>query len=76
MPDLHDILYVRFALPDLARQQEFLEAFGMHTWLEGGVLYGRGTEPSPFVYAADPLPSGATEASKRSPSVKCSRVRP
>ncbi len=61
MSDLHDILYVRFALPDLEAQQKFLDDFGMQTWIEGGALYGRGTDPSPFVYVADPLPDGETE---------------
>lgn len=61
MSDVLDILYVRFALPDLARQKQFLDDFGMQTFEENDVLYGRGTEPTPFLYAAEPLPAGETE---------------
>lgn len=61
MSDINDILYVRFALPDLEKQQQFLEDFGLATYVSNGALYGRGTDPSPFVYAAEPLADGRVE---------------
>jgi catechol 2,3-dioxygenase-like lactoylglutathione lyase family enzyme len=58
MKDLIDIQYVRFALPDLERERAFLDDFGLVSWLEGDVLYARGTDPKPFVYVAEPAPDG------------------
>ena len=53
MSGIRDILYVRFSLPDLERQQAFLEDFGLQVFREGDRLYARGTDASPFVYAAE-----------------------
>jgi catechol 2,3-dioxygenase-like lactoylglutathione lyase family enzyme len=52
MTGIIDILYVRFAVPDLAAQAEFLENFGMHVARDDGVIYARGTDPRPFIYSA------------------------
>ena len=52
MNKLNDLLYVRFSVPDLDAQAQFLENFGLSTFVEDDVLYGRGTDADPFVYCA------------------------
>ena len=47
-----DLTYVRFQVPDLAKQETFLNDFGMQTWQQDGVLYARGTDASAFIYSA------------------------
>lgn len=51
---IEDIAHVRFAAPDLGAMQSFLEDFGMHTFEEGGRLYGKGSDGRPFVHVTEP----------------------
>ena len=53
MTGIADILYVRFRVPDLGVQQQFLDDFGCITRREKGVLLARGTDANPFIYAAE-----------------------
>ena len=53
MAGIADIRYVRFRVPDLDKQQRFLDDFGFITRRENGLLLGRGTDPSNFIYAAE-----------------------
>ena len=53
MAGIADILYVRFRVPDLEREQKFLDDFGMATYFEGGRLFARGTDASPYLYSAE-----------------------
>ena len=52
MAGIADILYVRFQVPDLDRQQQFLNDFGLITKRENGALLARGTDANPFIYSA------------------------
>jgi len=52
MSRLIDLTYVRFAVEDLGAQQTFLDLFGLHTWVEQGELFARGTNASAFIYHA------------------------
>ena len=46
-----DVAFVRFAAPDLARMQSFLEDFGLVVHeRDEGVLYARGSDPSPWIH--------------------------
>lgn len=51
---VEDIAHVRFAAPDLAEMRAFLEDFGLTCREEGGLLYGRGSDGSPFVHVTAP----------------------
>ena len=51
MSGIVDILYVRFQVPDLDKQETFLNEFGFVTFREGGMLCARGTDAAPFAYA-------------------------
>ena len=53
MTGIADVLYVRFRVPDLERQQRFLDDFGLTTDVEDGRLLGRGTDPNRYVYWAE-----------------------
>ena len=53
MTGIADILYVRFRVPDLEREQRFLDDFGMVTYFDGGRLLARGTDASPYLYSAE-----------------------
>ena len=53
MTGIADILYVRFRIPDLDRQQRFLDDFGFLTERDNGTLLARGTDPNRFVYVAE-----------------------
>jgi len=47
-----DVAFVRFAVPDMARQRGFLKDFGMIEVGEvDGTLFLRGAGPAPFCYA-------------------------
>lgn len=48
-----DLLYVHFAVPDLAKQSQFLNDFGLQVTQHAQTVYARGTDPSPFIYQAD-----------------------
>ena len=52
MNGIIDIAYVRFSVRDLARQQAFLQDFGMIATIENNILRGRGTSSAPYVYIA------------------------
>ncbi len=52
MSGIADILYVRFQVADLARQQQFLEDFGFAVEMAGGLLLARGTDPNRYIYVA------------------------
>lgn len=54
MSGIRDIQYVRFAVPDVDKQQKFLEDFGFLVSRKGDRLFARGTDPSEFVYSAQP----------------------
>ena len=41
MPNIKDVLYVRFRVTDLQAQKQFLEDFGFQTKLEGDRLFDR-----------------------------------
>ncbi len=51
---VEDIAHVRFASPDLAVMQSFLEDFGMSCLVQGGRLYGRGSDGRPFLHVTEP----------------------
>lgn len=51
---IEDISHVRFAAPDLAAMQAFLDDFGMQTFEAGGRLYGKGSDGRPFVHVTEP----------------------
>lgn len=51
---IEDIAHVRFAAPDLGAMKSFLEDFGMHTFEQGGRLYGKGSDGRPFVHVTEP----------------------
>ena len=53
MGGIADILYVRFRVPDLERQQRFLDDFGLVTSRGNGRLLARGTDASAYVYTAE-----------------------
>ena len=53
MTGIADILYVGFRVPDLGRQQRFLDDFGFVTSRDNGYLLARGTDADRFVYAAE-----------------------
>ena len=48
-----DIAHVRFAAPDLAEMQRFLEEFGLACTTAEGRLYGRGLDGRPFVHSTE-----------------------
>jgi catechol 2,3-dioxygenase-like lactoylglutathione lyase family enzyme len=49
-----DIAFVRFRAPDLARMERFCHDFGLVTaHAERGVLYSRGSDPAPWIHAAE-----------------------
>lgn len=52
MTGIKDIQYVRFSVPDLARQEQFLLDFGFQIERDSDTLYARGSETTPFVYSA------------------------
>jgi len=54
MGGIKDIEYVRFAVPDIDKQQKFLEDFGFLVSRNGDQLFARGTDPNEFLYAAQP----------------------
>lgn len=51
---VEDISHVRFVAPDLAEMRRFLEDFGLVCFEEGGRLYGRGSDGSPFAHVTEP----------------------
>lgn len=53
MTGIADILYVRFRVPNLDRQQRFLDDFGFVTSRANGRLFARGTDPDQYVYMAE-----------------------
>ena len=53
MPRIKDVLYVRFKVSDLQAQKAFLDDFGLHTEIQDGLLVGRGTDTSPYIYLAE-----------------------
>jgi catechol 2,3-dioxygenase-like lactoylglutathione lyase family enzyme len=54
MIKVEDIAYVRFSAPDLAKMERFLSDFGLvvNTGPDG-VLYSRGTDPSPYLHVTE-----------------------
>ena len=50
---IQDVLYVRFAVPDLDRQSQFLNDFGFEVRRDGNCLYARGTDPQHATYVAE-----------------------
>ena len=54
MIKIRDIAYVRFAAPDLDAMERFAADFGLvRTARENGVLYHRGSDPSPYSHVTE-----------------------
>lgn len=53
MTPIKDILYVRFTVTDLQRQQQFLQKFGLQAEIKDGLLLARGTDNVPYIYLAE-----------------------
>lgn len=51
---IEDVAHVRFAAPDLAAMQSFLEDFGLACTTVDGRLYGRGSDGRPFLHVTEP----------------------
>lgn len=51
---IEDIAHVRFAAPDLAAMQAFLEDFGLACATVDGRLYGKGSDGRPFLHVTEP----------------------
>ena len=66
---VEDIAHVRFAAPDLALMQAFLEDFGLSSFEEGGRLYAKGTDGRPFVHVTEPGPADFLAVGLRAASV-------
>ncbi len=54
---IEDIAHVRFAAPDLAAMQSFLEDFGLACSTRNGRLYAKATDGRPFVHVTEPGPA-------------------
>ncbi len=52
MNGIRDLLYVRFQIPDLEQQADFLRDFGMQVQVADGQLLARGTDTDPCIYIA------------------------
>lgn len=52
MSGIIDILYVRFRVEDLDKEQQFLQDFGLATERSGDTLIGRGSDGHPYAYVA------------------------
>ena len=47
----HDVVYVRFSVPDLAQMKTFIETFGLQVaHLDDDTIYSRGLGENPFVH--------------------------
>jgi catechol 2,3-dioxygenase-like lactoylglutathione lyase family enzyme len=66
---VEDIAFVRFRAPDLAEMARFLEDFGLTPELADGVLYARGTGPSPFLHVTEQGEAGFAGVGLRAASV-------
>ena len=53
MSSIKDILYVKFKIPDLIKQGQFLQDFGFETRPGENLLMARGTDTSQYVYLAE-----------------------
>ena len=53
MSGIVDLLYVRFQVPDLDKQQAFLQKFGMVVTRQDDTIYARGSDDRAFIYRAD-----------------------
>ncbi len=54
MIKVKDVAYVRFSAPDLGAMERFLADFGLEVNArEDGVLYARGTDPSPYAHVTE-----------------------
>ncbi len=53
MSTIQDILYVRFAVTDLDRQEKFLNNFGFEVERIGEQLFARGTDQDRYIYVAE-----------------------
>jgi catechol 2,3-dioxygenase-like lactoylglutathione lyase family enzyme len=51
---VNDIAFVRFLAPELDSMRGFLEDFGLRCHEEGGKLYGRGVDGSPYLHITEP----------------------
>lgn len=66
---VEDISHVRFAAPDLAAMQSFLEDFGFACSVQEGRLYGHATGGSAFVHVTEPGEPGFRALGLRAGSV-------
>ena len=53
MPDIRDLLYVRFEILDLDKQAQFLTDFGFQVTREQDCLFARGYDAQPYAYIAE-----------------------
>lgn len=61
MPAVSDIAFVRYAIPDLDRMEQFLRDFGLHTVRKSATaLYSRACGDSPFCHVAEKADKPAT----------------
>jgi catechol 2,3-dioxygenase-like lactoylglutathione lyase family enzyme len=61
MPAVSDIAFVRYAIPDLDRMQQFLQDFGLHTVHKSATaLYSRACGDAPFCHVAEKADKPAT----------------
>ncbi len=59
MIKVKDVAYVRFSAPDLDAMERFLTDFGLDvSRREDGLLYARGTDPSPYAHVTEPGEAG------------------
>ena len=53
MPEIRDLLYVRFEIEDLDKQAQFLTDFGFEVAREDNCLFARGYDSAPYIYVAE-----------------------
>jgi len=63
-----DLAYVRFAAPDLAVMQRFVQDFGLQACVQGGRLYARGVGTAPVLHITDPGSPGFMAVGLHAPS--------
>lgn len=66
---IEDIAHVRYAAPDLAVMQAFLQDFGMICFEQGGRLYGKGSDGRAFLHVTEPGPAAFLAVGLRAESL-------
>ena len=67
--NVEDIAHVRFAAPDLAQMEAFLQDFGLETFEQDGRLYGRGGDGRPFLHVTETGAAGFKGVGLRASSI-------